>query len=226
MSNGPPFVSPMKAMPRFSRRRRACVRSSPAVRLALIAATGWPSSSRSVSVPSSWPTKLMWTVAPDEDPWLVGPGEEDVAGLLDPLEDAPVRAAADALRREQAGPPRPAGCDLRPRLLVPVAARGRLVPGTRPSKTRTERLDVVVAEAAPQQLAAQERRVPDDELGRRPLGLARASPGRRGRAARRGSRCGGAAAGSGRGGSRGRGGSSTGSRRSRWSPGRARRRRR
>ena len=65
---------------------------------------------------------------------------------------------------------RSTGLDLRPRLLVPVGdevgfARHAVVEDVE------QRVDVVVAEAAPQQLAAQERRVADDELGLGPLGL-------------------------------------------------------
>ena len=64
MSNGPPLVSPMNEMPRFSRSWRALVRSRPELRSALIAATGPPFSVRSGWEPSSWPTKLMCTFAP------------------------------------------------------------------------------------------------------------------------------------------------------------------
>lgn len=59
MSKGPPFVSPMNEMPRFSLRRCARDRSRPDVRLALIDGTARPSSSRSLSDPSSCPMKLM-----------------------------------------------------------------------------------------------------------------------------------------------------------------------
>ena len=56
-----------------------------------------------------------------DDPFLVLPGLEDVAGLLDTLQDLLVRPAPYALRRQQPGTPRSSGRDHLARHLVPVA---------------------------------------------------------------------------------------------------------
>ena len=64
MSNAPPFVSPMKDTPRFSDRTRACVTSTPVVKLLLITSTGCPSSVRCSSDPSSCATIETRTAAP------------------------------------------------------------------------------------------------------------------------------------------------------------------
>ena len=107
-----------------------------------------------------------------EDPGLVRPGEEEVAGLLDPLDDLPVGAAADPLRREQPDPLRAALGDHRPRLLVPVGHEVGLL-GNPAVVDLEQGVDVLVAKVRPQQLAAEEGRVPDDELSVRPGGLLR-----------------------------------------------------
>ena len=59
ISNGPALSVPLKQIPTFSCKRLACVRSMPDVRFELMVLTCRPSSSRSRSVPSSCPTKLM-----------------------------------------------------------------------------------------------------------------------------------------------------------------------
>ena len=59
------MTGPWYAIPRFSLSRRAFVRSIPTVRFALTSGTRWPFSVRSISDPSSCPTKLMCTAAPD-----------------------------------------------------------------------------------------------------------------------------------------------------------------
>ena len=163
----------MKAMPAFSGSRRACVRSTPEVRFGV---------DRRDRLAVELAVRLGAVVLADEadvdvrareDPRLVRAGEEDVAGLLDPLEDPAVRAAADRLRRQQAGAPRRPCLDLPP---APSRASSRQKSAhARQAVVEDveQGLDVVVAEAAPQQLAAQERRIADDELRLRPLGLAR-----------------------------------------------------
>ena len=89
---------------------RSC-RSTPAVRFALIVVTGRRRESRSFSVPSSIADERDVDGRPVKHPRLVRPGQEDVAALLDPFEDAAVGATSDALRRQKAdslAPCRPA----------------------------------------------------------------------------------------------------------------------
>ena len=64
MSNAPPFLTPWNETPPFSGRRRAAVRSAPAVRLLLTAGTDRPSSTLSACDPSSCATIETRTAAP------------------------------------------------------------------------------------------------------------------------------------------------------------------
>ena len=81
ISNGPPFVSPMKAIPTFSGRRRRAIRSRPEVRLALMAGDR---SAVELAL-GLGPVVLADEADVDrrsgQDPRFVGSGEEDVARL-------------------------------------------------------------------------------------------------------------------------------------------------
>ncbi len=88
-----------------------------------------------------------------EDPRVVGAGHEDRPGLADAIEHPAAGTTPDPLRGEQPGPLRLPCRDQRPRLLEPV---GHEV-GLRPHPAGVhgeERLHVVVAEVAAQELAA------------------------------------------------------------------------
>ena len=83
--------------------------------------TVFPSSSLLDSEPSSKPTIEVWTAAPSRIQGLVGPGQEDVAGLLDALEQPAVGASPDALGSQQARPSCPFVDNQGPGLFEPVA---------------------------------------------------------------------------------------------------------
>ena len=86
------------------------------------------------------------------------------------LQRPPVRAAPDGVGRDEPGPGRLARGDLPARLLEPVADQvgfRRHAAGVGREHPR----HVVLAQVRDQQLAAQERRVADHDVGRRPLRL-------------------------------------------------------
>ena len=97
-SNGPPLVSPMKATPLFLARRRAFVRSIPAVRSVWTASTTSPSSRRAGGDPI---IRLRETHQRDahrgavDHPRFIAPGAEDGPVLRRPLQRPAVRSAPD-----------------------------------------------------------------------------------------------------------------------------------
>ncbi len=100
---------------------------------------------------------------PFQDPLAVGPGHEDVAGVLDAFEDLAIRPAPNALCGEQADAEVRGLLEHLSRPLEPVATEVRRVRNL----IRIEhRLDVVILKALlAEELRPQERRVPDDEVG-------------------------------------------------------------
>src|SRR5438132_686344 len=107
-----------------------------------------------------------------QNPVAVRLAKKDVAGLLDAAQRVAIGAAPNRLRGEQACPLRGARLDLGARLLVPVAAEVSLAADA-PIPHGKHCLNVIVAQAAPEELPAEEGRVTHDEIHWRPDRLAR-----------------------------------------------------
>ena len=89
---------------------------------------------------------------------------------LDALQDGAVRPTPDRVRGDQPGRPGLAGDDLGARLLEPIddqVGPGRHTAGIEP----VERLEIGIAQGAAFLAATQKRRIPNDHIRRRPVGL-------------------------------------------------------
>ena len=118
------------------------------------------------------------------DPWPVAPRHEDVAGFGHALEHLAIGSAANALRGDQSHGAHLLALDHRARLLKPIGDQIGL--GGHAIFIELEQsIHIRVAQVAPQHLAAQKRRIADDEIDFGPGRLAGVSVRSRAWACRR-----------------------------------------